>query len=84
LQSKTEPDTGLLSEDEIHAVRDLTFEICTEHTARSISDLTHNDIYGMLSMGERYPIELTLVEKTRKLSREEIDLMVGDTARCAV
>jgi hypothetical protein len=82
LESLAEPDTGRLSADEIHAIRDLTFEICTEHTARSISDLTHNAIYGMLSMGEPYPIEMALVEKTRELSPGEIASIVNDTARC--
>ena len=81
LQSLNDPDTSLLSEDEILSIRDLTFEICTEHTARSISDLTHNDIYGMLSMGERYPLDLTLVEKTRVLSPSEIASIASDTAR---
>jgi len=81
LQSLAEPDTSLLSEDEVHSVKNLTFEICTEHTAKSISDLTHNDIYGMLSMGERYPVELSLVEKTRPLSPGEIATIASETAR---
>jgi len=82
LQSMKDPDISLLSEDEIHTIRDLTFEICTEHTAKSISDLTHNAIYGMLSMGERYPIEMTLVEKTRKLSPDELaSILIDDKAQ---
>jgi hypothetical protein len=82
LQSLREPDTSLLSEHEMHFIKNLTFEICTEYTARGISDLTHNDIYGMLSMGERYPIELALVEKTRQPSPDEIASMIKETAEC--
>jgi len=84
LQSMTEPDTSLLSEDELHLIRNLAFEICTEYTAKGISDLTHNDIYNMLSMGERYPLEMSLVEKTRTLSPEEIASIVRETERRAI
>ena len=81
LQSLADPDANLLSEDETHLIRNLTFEICTEYTAKGISDLTHNDIYNMLSMGERYPLEMALVEKTRELSPSEIAAITSETAR---
>lgn len=72
MRSLREPDTHLLSADEKMTLRDLTWEICTEHSARSISDLTHNAIYHMLSMGEAYPLELALVENARGATEEEI------------
>lgn len=72
------PTPSLLSEEEQAALRNLTWEICTEHTARSISDLTHNSLYHMLSMGEDYPLEFSLMEKARPATSSEIaELMQG-------
>lgn len=72
IHSRRAPNTSLLTEDELVALRDLTWEICTEYSARSISDLTHNAIYHMLSMGEEYPLELALAERARPATKEEI------------
>ncbi len=72
MHSRRDPDTSLLTEDELTALRNLTWEICTEYSARSISDLTHNAIYHMLSMGEDYPLELALAENARPATNEEI------------
>lgn len=72
MRSLRAPDTPLLAEDEKESLRELTWEICTEHSARSISDLTHNAIYHLLSMGEAYPLELALVEHARGATEKEI------------
>lgn len=71
--SLREPDTSELSEEDRFLLRDLTREICTEYTARSISELTHNSLYDMLSMGEEYPIHLFLAERARPATPEEMD-----------
>ena len=72
-RSLREPDTSELSEEERFLLRALTREICTEYTARSISELTHNSLYDMLSMGEEYPIQLCLAERARPATPEEVD-----------
>lgn len=83
IRSLCSPKPCLLSEEEQQFLQNLTWEICTEHSARSISDLTHNTIYYMLSLGEEYPVDLALVEKARPATDEEIaSLMQEDDHVC--
>lgn len=78
MHSLCDPNTSLLTDQELMILRDLTLKICTEHTASGISDLTHNAIYYMLSMGEPYPLELTLVENARPATDAELADLLAD------
>lgn len=69
-------DTHLLQDDEIAFLKNLTLEICSEYTARSISDLTHNDVWRMLENGEEYPLHLVLAENSRTPTDAEVNSLV--------
>lgn len=72
----TPAKTNLLQDDEIVFLKNLTLEVCSEYTARSISDLTHNDVWRMLENGEAYPLHLVLAEHARTPTSAEIHSLV--------
>lgn len=53
-------DVVLLSEYEQHTIRSVTHAICNGHTAASISELTHDQIWEAAAEGEQIPLVATL------------------------
>lgn len=49
--------------DEISIVDDVVDAICRNHTAVSISRLSHDDIWEMAAIGEELPIYVALAER---------------------
>ncbi|MCG8504942.1 MAG: SocA family protein [Sphingomonadales bacterium] len=54
-QSLTKPDVSRLSSAEIATISMVTDFVCKKHTARSISDLSHNRAWQLAEMGEEIP-----------------------------
>jgi uncharacterized phage-associated protein len=54
--SLDDPDKSFLSKKEKVIVDDVINLICNNHTATSISDLTHNDLWNMAAEGEEIPL----------------------------
>lgn len=52
----TEPDTRLFSEDELRFVDFVMHDICNLHTAKSISEQTHDRVWEAAAMGEEIPV----------------------------
>ena len=53
-------DLRLLSEFEQQTIRDVMNAICDGHSAASISDLTHDQIWDAAALGEEIPLFATL------------------------
>ena len=60
LVSLSAPDTTSLSADEIAIIEDVRSSICGSHTAMSISELSHDQIWEAAEMGEEIPLAATL------------------------
>jgi hypothetical protein len=58
--SLREPDQTLLSPAETEIIRDVLKAICDGHTAGSISELTHDQIWDAAALGEDIPMFATL------------------------
>ena len=53
--AKNQPDISGFKPEEIDLVRDFIDLVCYEHTARSISELSHNLVWKSAKMGEELP-----------------------------
>lgn len=69
----TEPDDSVFSPDELNLIHGLLVEICDNHTANSISDLTHDQVWEAAEFGEEIPLAATLAGTSGELTKEVLD-----------
>ncbi len=67
-----EPDHSAFSEDEQKLIEEITYAITNNHTATSISDLTHDAIWKLADMGEDIPIYAVLASKLGKATDADV------------
>lgn len=68
--SLAEPDKSAFSAEEIGTIAVISKDICENHTAGSISDLTHDDVWSAASEGEEIPLYATLVSRPGEVTAE--------------
>lgn len=68
-----EIDKKLFSADELKLVNDIQEYICEDHTAGSISDLTHDDIWKMAELEKQIPYEAILVSSLDRVTKEDLE-----------
>ena len=64
------PDAGAFAEREIKIIDDVIDAICNNHSASSISELSHDQIWEAATMGEELPIYATLAALPGELTDE--------------
>ncbi|HYI39990.1 MAG TPA: Panacea domain-containing protein [Allosphingosinicella sp.] len=74
----TEPDISSLSAKEIALVDEIRSEICYGHTAESISELSHDQVWEAANIGEEIPLWATLASSPGRMTPTVIDW--ADTA----
>lgn len=63
-------DTAAFSEQEMEIVRGIAQEICDVHSANSISDLSHDQIWLAANDGEEIPLHAVLAANSGELTEE--------------
>ena len=71
--SKRSPDTSFFDKQELELVDALTDAICKEHTAMSISDLSHDLVWEAASEGEEIPMSATLVAEPAEINQSDVE-----------
>ena len=66
----TDPDTSSLSAKEIALVDEIRAEICYNHTAESISELSHDQVWEAANIGEEIPMWATLASTPGQMTPE--------------
>ena len=66
------PSEGTFSRDELELVDLLATMICDGHTAKSISELSHDSVWETASMGEEIPLAAVLAADEAVLNTEDI------------
>ena len=66
------PSLGIFSAEEISLVDRIIEEICSKHTASSISRLTHDAVYKLAEMGEEIPYEAFLASKLGEITEKDV------------
>ncbi|MBN9528391.1 MAG: SocA family protein [Alphaproteobacteria bacterium] len=69
--SLREPDSALFSRDELDIVDQVVEIICNNHTAASISDLSHDIVWEAAQIGEEIPITSVLAAGTIPIEAED-------------
>jgi len=69
---QADPDPVMLSDDERELVNEIASAITSDHTATSISDLTHDAIWKLAEIGNDIPFHAVLASSLGKLSDKEI------------
>lgn len=65
-------DDSLFSDDELDIVNQVIRVVCDEHTATSISDLSHDIIWAAAGMGEEIPIFAVLAAKAAPATKADM------------
>ena len=69
----TKPDLGKFSADEISLVDSVIDAVCNNHTASSISQLTHDHISEAAEIGEEIPLYAVLASKVGEIDEADIE-----------
>jgi hypothetical protein len=67
--ARTDPDTSALDADELAFAEAMRDHICTDHTAMSISNLSHDQVWAAANIGEEIPLAATLVASQGEITR---------------
>lgn len=70
--SLEEPSLSVFSPDEISLVDCVIDQICYEHTARSISDLSHDLTWRMHEIGEEMPLHRSHIMELGQITEEDM------------
>lgn len=70
--AKGDPDTSLFSQRELSWIDSVANEICYDHTAKSASDKSHDEIWQMAADHESLPIEVMLVARLAPITSEDL------------
>ena len=71
--SKLPANTSGFDEQELELVDALIDVICKEHTAMSISDLSHDLVWEAASEGEEMPMSATLVAEPAEINQSDVE-----------
>ncbi|MCI0400054.1 MAG: SocA family protein [Gammaproteobacteria bacterium] len=71
--AKGEPNKGLFTEKELATINDQMRLVIEDHTAGSISDRSHDEIWRMAIMREEIPYQAYLVKRFAKPSKKDLD-----------
>lgn len=79
--SMKKPSMKNFTEQEIAIVDEMIERICLGHTARSISDHTHNDVWMLAEIGEEIPYFTVFVAAPGKITPEDIEWAMRELKR---
>ena len=67
------PELASFTADEISMVDDLIEIICKEHTAKTISETSHDGIWELAEIGEEIPYHAFLASKIGEIDKEDVE-----------
>jgi len=79
--AKGNSDKGVFSEKELAIVNTNIQQICEDHTAASISERTHNEIWEMAALNEPLPYEALLVARFLKPTEDDFSWAKDEIAK---
>jgi hypothetical protein len=73
----TKPDISVFSADEISLIDEAIQFVCYEHTAKQISDKTHDIIWELAELGEEIPYEAMLASGLGEVTPDDVEWARG-------
>ncbi len=77
------PDLASFSANEISLVDDLIEYVCREHTAKEISEESHDEIWKLAEIGEEIPYYAFLASKRGEIDKEDIEWAMKSLQKAA-
>ena len=71
--SLEKPNDDVFSPQELGVIEVVVKDICTNHTANSISDLTHDQVWEAANMGEEIPLYATLARSAGEITEDAMN-----------
>ncbi len=92
LISMLSPNISIFSSEEVSLIDDVIHSVVNDHTAKSISDLSHNLVWESAAIGEQIPIAAgafggnigEIDEDDMAWARNEIDRIEGNVASSGI
>lgn len=81
--SISEPDISLLSGDDVERLNEAFTHVCLNHTASSISEETHGEIWAMAKIGEEIPYQTVLVQSLQEIDEHDVIWALEELAHAA-
>ncbi|WP_179045687.1 Panacea domain-containing protein [Sphingobium lactosutens] len=75
------PDVTVFSPDEVDILNEAIDWVCNEHTARSISELSHDALWDAAELGEQIPIGAAVIAPD-DIDGDDIAWALGEMSRC--
>ena len=72
LTSQSPPDTTALTPKEIATINKVGDDIVQNHTAKSITKLSHDEVWELTPLGEEIPLYATLMSELGEVDEEDI------------
>jgi len=70
--SQKKADASEFTQDEIGIVQQVIHFVCCEHTARSISNLTHDRLWKLAAIGEDIPYEAMFIARPGEIDEHDV------------
>lgn len=74
----TRPDISIFTPDEISLIDEMFDYVCEKHTATSISEETHDDIWKLAIIGEEIPYNTIFASKLGEIDETDIEWARGE------
>lgn len=78
-----EPDTSMFSKEDMELINEAYEHVCIQHTAMSVSEETHNDIWKLAEIGEEIPLQTVFAADMAEVTEEDVEWAYGELARAA-
>lgn len=70
--SLVKPDISMFSSEEMEIINAAYEHVCLNHTAKSVSDETHDDIWELAQIGEEIPMETVFAAQLAEVTEDDI------------
>lgn len=71
--SLSEPRADVFTAQDLKVLDQVLDAVCRNHTASSISDLTHDDIWKLAATGEEIPLHAILASELAEVTDEDVE-----------
>lgn len=78
--SIAEPDISMFSTEDMEIINQAFEHVCIQHTAKSVSEETHNDIWELAEIGEEIPLQTVFSAELAEVNEKDIEWAIEELA----
>lgn len=81
--SIAEPDLSMFSAADMEIINQAIEHVCNQHTATSVSQETHNDIWKLAEIGEEIPLQTVFSAELAEVTEDDTEWAYGELIAAA-